>query len=53
MKDYKVCQKIGKYVTKPKITLPKATSFYKIITLDLEKMGNKYTFWAICIFEDS
>ena len=48
--DYKVCQKFGKSVTRPKVTLPKVTSFNEVVTLDLKEFGSKYILWMIDSF---
>ena len=33
VKDCKICQKFGRSMVKPKVALPKATSFNEIVTL--------------------
>ena len=48
--DCKVCQKFKKSVARPRVTLPKASSFNEIVTLDLKEFGNKYVFWMIDSF---
>ena len=40
--DCKVCQKFEKSVARPRVTLPKATSFNEVVTLDLKEFGPKY-----------
>ena len=45
--DYKVCQKFQKSVARPIVTLPKASSFNEVVTLDLKEFGNKYVLWMI------
>ena len=32
-------------MARPRVTLPKATSFNKVVTLDLKEFGNKYVLW--------
>ena len=41
VKDCKICQKFGRSMVKPKVTLPRATSFNEIVALDLKQFGNK------------
>merc|ERR1712002_770444 len=50
VKDYKICQKFGRSMVKPKIALPNASSFNEIVTLDLKQFGNKYVLWCIDSF---
>ena len=50
MNDYKVCQKFGKSVSRPRVTLPKATSFNEVVTLDLKEFGSRYMLWMIDSF---
>ena len=50
VKDCKICQKFGRSMVKPKVALPKATSFNEIVTLDLKQFGNKYVLWCIDAF---
>jgi len=50
VKDCKICQKFGRSMVKPKVTLPKATSFNEIVTLDLKQFGDKYVLWCINAF---
>ena len=40
--DCKVCQKFQRSIARPHVTLPKASSFNEIVTLDLKEFGNKY-----------
>merc|ERR1711895_47620 len=40
--DCKVCQKFQKSVARPRLPLPKASSFNEVVTLDLKEFGNKY-----------
>ena len=40
--DGKVCQKFQKSIARPHVTLPKASSFNEVVTLDLKEFGNKY-----------
>ena len=47
VKDCKVCQKFQKTVAQPRVTLPKASSFNDVVTLDLKGFGNKYVLWMI------
>merc|ERR1711873_183303 len=37
VRDYKICQKFGKSMVKPKIALPNASSFNEVVTLDLKQ----------------
>ena len=50
VKDCKICQKFGRSMVKPKVVLPRATSFNEIVTLDLKQFGNKYVLWCIDAF---
>ena len=50
MNDCKIWQKFQRSVARPRVSLPKATSFIKIVTLDLKKFGNKYMLWMIDSF---
>ena len=36
--DCRVCQKFQRSVARPRVTLPKATSFNKVVTLDLRSL---------------
>merc|ERR1711873_44739 len=42
VKDCKICQKFGRSMVRPKVALPRVTSFNEIVTLDLKQFGNKY-----------
>ena len=42
VKDCKICQKFGRSMVKPKVAVPRVTSFNEIVTLDLKQFGNKY-----------
>ena len=46
--DCKTCQKYKKSVPRPQSTLPKASNFNQIVTLDLKEMDGKYILWIIC-----
>ena len=48
--DCKVCQKFKKSIARPRVTLPKATSFNEVVTLDLKEFGTKYVLWMIDSF---
>ena len=37
--DCNVCQKFAKSVIRPRVTLPKTTSFNEVVTLDLKEFG--------------
>ena len=50
VKDCRICQKFAKSVSRPKVTLPKASSFNKIVTLDLKSFGLKHVLWIIDSF---
>ena len=42
VKDCKICQKFGRSMVRPKVALPRATSFNEIVTLDLKQFGTNY-----------
>ena len=48
--DCKICQKLQKSVARPKLTLPKVSSFNEVVTLDLKEFGSKYVLWMIDSF---
>ena len=48
--DCKVCQKFQKSIARPRVTLPKSTSFNEVVTLDLKDFGSKYVLWMIDTF---
>ena len=48
--DCKVCQKFEKSIARPRVTLPKSTSFNEIVTLDLKEFGSKYVLWMVDSF---
>ena len=48
--DCKVCAKFAKSVSRPRVTLPKSTSFNEVVTLDLKEFGSKYVLWMIDSF---
>ena len=48
--DCKVCQKFSKSVARLRVTLPKATSFNEVVTLDLKEFCSKYVLWMIDSF---
>ena len=50
MNDYKVCQKFKTSIARPRVTLPKATSFNEVVTLDLKEFGTKYVLRIIDSF---
>jgi len=50
VRDCKICQKFGRSMVRPKVALPKASSFNEIVTLDLRQFGNKYVLWCIDAF---
>ena len=50
VKDCKICQKFGRSMVRPKVALPRATSFNEIVTLDLKQFGAKYVLWCIDAF---
>merc|ERR1712240_377077 len=47
VRDYKICQKFGRSMVKPKVALPNASSFNEIVTLDLKQFGNMHVLWCI------
>ena len=51
--DCRVCQKFQKSITRPRVTLPKASSFKEIITLDLKEFDKKYVLWMVDGLADS
>ena len=46
----KVYQKFAKSVSRPKVTLPKASLFHEIVTMDLKSFGSKYVILIIDSF---
>merc|ERR1712114_113854 len=50
VRDFKICQKFGRSIVKPKTALPNASSFNEIVTLDLKQFGNKHVLWCIDSF---
>ena len=48
--DCKVCQKFQRLVARPRVSLPRVTSFNKVVTLDLKEFGSKYVLWMIDAF---
>ena len=46
----KFAKKFKKLVARPRVTLPKASSFNEVVTLDLKEFGNKYVLWMIDSF---
>ena len=50
VRDCKICQKFGRSMVKPKITIPNASSFNEIVILDLKQFGDKYILWCIDLF---
>ena len=48
--DCKVCAKFAKSVSRPRVTMPKSTSFNEVVTLDLKQFGSKYVLWMIDSF---
>ena len=47
MNNCKILKKFQKSVARPRVTLPKATSFNEVVTLDLKEFGNKFVLWMI------
>ena len=45
-----MCQRFSRSVATPRVTLPKATSFNEVVTLDLKEFGSKYVLWMIDLF---
>ena len=45
--DCRVCQKFGKSVARPRVTLPTSQAFNEVVTLDLKEFGSKYILWMI------
>jgi len=50
VRDCQICQKFGRSMVKPKIALPNASSFNKVVTLDLKQFEDKYVLWCIDSF---
>ena len=48
--DCKVYKKFKQSIARPRVTLPKATSFNEVVTLDLKEFGTKYVLWMIDSF---
>ena len=48
--DCMACQKFQRYVARPRVTLPKITSFNEVVTLDLKEFGSNYVLWMIDSF---
>ena len=46
----KVCQKLKKSQSKPKVALPKVTDFNQVVTLDLKQFAGKNVLWAVDSF---
>ena len=46
----KVCQKFAKLVSRPKITLPKSSTFNEVFTLDFKSFGSNHILWIIDSF---
>ena len=40
-----ICQKFAKSISRPKVMLPKLTTFNEIVTLDLRAFGLKHVLW--------
>ena len=41
---------IPKICGRPRVTLPKSTSFNEVVSLDLKEFGSKYILWMIDSF---
>ena len=48
--ECKVCQKFQPSVARPRVSLPRATPFNKVVTLDIKEFGTKYILWMINLF---
>ena len=48
--DCKIYQKFQKCIARPKVTLPKSSSFNEVVTLDFKEFGSKYVLWMIDSF---
>ena len=46
----KVCQKLKKSQSRPKVALPKVTDFNQVVTLDLKQFDGKNVLWAVVSF---
>ena len=46
----KVCQKFGKSVVRPRVSLPSSRALNEVVTLDLKEFGQKYILWMIDAF---
>lgn len=47
VQNCKICQKFVMSVSRPKVTLPKLSTFNEVVTLDLKLFGSKYVLWII------
>ena len=45
-----ICQKNGRSRSKPSVTIPRATDFNSIVTLDLNEMGKIFISWMVDAF---
>ena len=50
LRDCRICSKFAKSVSRQKVTLPKASLFNEVLTMDLKSFGSKYVFWIIDSF---
>ena len=44
-----ICQKFAKSMSRPKVMLPKSTTFNEIVTLDLKAFGSKHVLSCRCL----
>ena len=45
-----VCNRNSRSRLKPNGTIPRASDFNSVVTLDLEEMENEYVLWMVCAF---
>ena len=50
VKDCRICSNFAMFVSRPKVTLQKASSFNEVVTMDLKSFGSKHVLWIIDSF---
>ena len=50
VQSFRVCQKLAKLVSRPKVTLLRLSTFNEVGTLDLKAFESKYVIWIIDSF---
>ena len=48
--DCRVCQKFEWSIARPRVTLPKSTTFNEIVILNLKEFGSRYILWMVDSF---